>query len=127
MDGRHPLLQGDLTSSDIKLALDTWVSLPRLGKDAFRELMKAGAEYSTGRGFFIRSGIDLQSAKRIISDAVGGRVYFVFKCFICGREASCADCSYRSICAVEMVGGRCVCLKCSRESLDAYRKKWLNP
>jgi hypothetical protein len=109
---------------DIRIALDTWVNLPRLGKEAFKELMKAGVEYTTGKGFFIQSGIDLQSAKRVISAAVGGNVYFLFRCYVCGSEASCGDCSYRDICSVENVGGKCVCLKCSQDALDSYRTKW---
>ncbi len=100
------------------------MNLPRLGREAFKELMKAGVEYSTGKGFFIRSTVDLRSTKQIISAAVGGNVYFTFKCYICGNEASCAECSYRAICSVELVGGRCICLKCSPENMAAYRAKW---
>jgi len=110
--------------SEIKIPLDSWVNLPRLGKEAFRELMKAGVEYTTGKGFFIRSSIDLRTTKRIISAAVGGEVHFMFKCFICGNEASCVDCTYNGVCSIENVGGRCLCLKCSRENLAAYQKKW---
>jgi hypothetical protein len=111
---------------ETRVALDSWVSLPRLGKEAFKELMKAGVEYTTGKGFFIRSTVDLQSTKRVISAAVGEDVYFVFRCFVCGDEASCSDCSYRAICSVQTVGGRCVCLRCSRGNLAAYEKKWIS-
>jgi hypothetical protein len=110
--------------SDVRIPLDTWVNLPRLGKEAFKELMKAGVEYTTGKGFFIRSSVDLQSARHVISAAVGGDVYFLFRCYVCGNEASCADCSYRGVCSVEQVGGRCICLECSHEDLGAYTKKW---
>ena len=110
---------------ETRIAIETWVNLPRLGTEAFKELMKAGVEYKTGRGFFIRSGIDLATAKRIIGAAVGGEVFFTFRCFICGREASCADCSYRAICSVDVVGGKCLCAQCAKENFAAYRKKWL--
>jgi hypothetical protein len=119
------LLSSDMSLGEIRIVLDSWVNLPRLGSEAFKELMKAGVEYTTGKGFFIRSSIDLRLAKRVISAAVGGEVYFVFKCFICGNEASCADCSYRAGCSVELVGGKCVCLGCSKENFVAYRRKWL--
>jgi hypothetical protein len=110
--------------SDVRIPLDSWVSLPRLGKEAFKELMKARVEYTTGKGFFIRSSIDLRGARQVISAAVGGEVYFVFRCYICGSEASCSDCSYDAVCSVEQVGGRCICQKCAKEDLDAYAKKW---
>ena len=110
--------------TDTRIQLDTWINLPRLGKEAFKELMKAGVEYTTGRGFFIRSNIDLKAAKQVISAAAGGDVFFIFRCYICGNETTCADCSYRSVCSVEQVGGRCICLKCSREDLGTYAKKW---
>jgi hypothetical protein len=110
--------------SDTRIPLDTWVNLPRLGKEAFKELMKTGVEYTTGKGFFIRSSIDLRGAKQVIAAAVGGGVFFVFRCYICGSEASCADCSYRAVCSVEQVGGRCICLKCAKEDLGTYTKKW---
>jgi len=110
--------------SDTRIPLDTWVNLPRLGKDAFKQLMKAGVEYTTGKGFFIRSTADLRGANQVISAAVGGEVCFVFKCYVCGNVTSCADCSYRAVCSVEQVGGRCICLKCAKEDLDAYEKKW---
>jgi hypothetical protein len=112
--------------SDTRIPLDTWINLPRLGKEAFKDLMKAGVEYTTGKGFFIRSGIDLKAAKQVISAAVGGEVSFVFRCFICGNEASCVDCSYRAVCSVEQVGGRCICLRCAKEDLGAYTEKWIS-
>jgi hypothetical protein len=107
-----------------RVPLESWVNLPRLGKDAFRELMKAGVEYSTGKGFLLRADIDLSAAKQIISAAVGGEVFFVFKCYVCNSEASCADCKYREICSIEKVGGKCVCSKCAGEGIGAYRDKW---
>ncbi len=110
--------------AETRIPLDTWVNLPRLGKDAFKELMKAGVQYTTGKGFLFRTSSNLQAAKRVVASAVDGQVYFIFKCYICGSDASCADCSYKDICSIEDVGGRCICLKCSRENLAAYRSKW---
>ncbi|HVP23576.1 MAG TPA: hypothetical protein VMS77_06660 [Conexivisphaerales archaeon] len=110
--------------AETRIPLETWVNLPRLGTAAFKELMKAGVEYKTGRGFFIRSSADLAAAKRIIAAAAGGEVYFSFKCFTCGKDASCADCSFRAICSVDSVGGRCLCSDCAGGDLATYRKKW---
>ncbi len=108
----------------VRIPLDTWVNLPRLGKDAFRDLMKAGVEYSTGKGFLLRPSADLSSAKQIISSATGGEVYFIFKCIVCGAEASCADCRYREVCSIELVGGRCVCARCAEGTFATYGAKW---
>jgi hypothetical protein len=119
-----PFFQGDLSLGDTRIVLDSWVSLPRLGKDAFKDLMKTGVEYSTGKGFFIRSNADLRLVKAIVAAAAGGEVFFVFKCFICGDLSSCAECPYNAVCSVELVGGKCICSKCAREDLSAYCARW---
>jgi hypothetical protein len=109
----------------LRIQLETWVSLPRLGKEAFSKLMKLGVEYSTARGFYFRADTNLREAKRIISSATGEEVSFDFKCYVCGRDASCVNCEYAKTCSIELVGGRCVCGGCAAGGLKAYREKWM--
>jgi hypothetical protein len=108
----------------MKVPLGIWVNLPRLGKDAFRELMRVGVEYTTGKGFFVRPDSDLTAIRIIVSEATGDEVEFVFRCYLCGRESVCVDCQYHSVCSIEQVGGNCLCARCASENMVGYRERW---
>jgi len=110
----------------VRVKLDEWTRLPRLGTDAFKELMKAGARYEGGRGFLIPRGADLQRIRRAISGALGGApVEFEFRCMLCGRETSCEDCEYHDVCSIDETSALCICSSCARSaSFEAYAEAW---
>ncbi|BBE41592.1 hypothetical protein [Conexivisphaera calida] len=110
----------------IKVKLDEWVRLPRLGTEAFKELMRAGVRYDTGRGFLVPRGADLLRIKRAISGALtGAPVEFEFKCVLCGREMSCEDCEYHDVCSIETSSPSCICSNCAKSaSFEAYMEWW---
>ena len=109
----------------MRIKLETWTWLPRLGTSAFRELMRIGVKYEKGKGFFIPAFIDLQEVASIIGSATGKPVTFVFNCYLCGRETDCLECDYKWACRIETNGGRCICSDCSRSSnVKKYFEKW---
>ncbi len=110
----------------VKVKLDEWMRLPRLGTDSFKELMKAGVRYDSGRGFLVPHDADLQRVKRAISGALkGAPVEFVFTCFICGREMTCEDCEYHGVCSIDSSSPHCICSSCAASAgFDSYVAAW---
>ena len=100
----------------MKIKLESWTWLPRLGTDAFRELMRIGVKYEKKRGFYIPAAVDLQSVANIIGSATGKPVIFIFNCYICGKETDCLECEYKWACRIETTSGRCICSECARSS-----------
>jgi hypothetical protein len=95
--------------------------LPALGKKTFSDLMRAGLSYSSGQGFSIRPGADLEVVRKAIEKATKKKVFYVFNCVICGKEMDCSTCIYSSVCPVETTNGYCICDEClSRRTLDDY-------
>ncbi|MGC8555663.1 MAG: hypothetical protein ACP5NG_01420 [Conexivisphaera sp.] len=110
----------------VRIKLDEWTRLPRLGTEAFKELMKAGVRYETGKGFLVPRSADLTRVKRAISGALNGApVEFEFRCMLCGHEVSCEDCEYSGVCSIESSSGSCICDQCARSStFEAYAAAW---
>ncbi len=110
----------------VKVKLDEWVRLPRLGTDAFKELMRSGVRYESGKGFLVPHDADLQRVKRAISGALNGApVFFEFRCMLCGREMSCEDCEYYGSCSIESSSPACVCEDCARSAdFSSYVARW---
>lgn len=105
----------------IKIKLGRWTRLPRLGKNAFKDLMRSGVKYESGRGFLVDTDADLKKVRYIISGALNGApVEFIFNCLVCGREVSCRDCSYRVVCSIEDSSHMCLCKECLRERGGEY-------
>lgn len=105
----------------IKIKLGKWTRLPRLGGNAFKDLMRSGVRYESGRGFLVDTNADLKKVRYIISGALNGApVEFIFNCMVCGREVSCRDCSYRGVCSIEDSSHMCLCEKCLRERGGEY-------
>lgn len=100
----------------MKIKLENWIWLPKLGTDAFKELMKVGVKYDKKKGFYIPATVDLQSVASIIGRSTGKPVSFTFSCYICGKETDCLDCEYKWACRIEMTSGRCICSECAKSS-----------
>jgi len=107
------------------IKVDTWTWLPRLGKDAFSQLMRLGVKYDKRNGFYIPSSIDLREVASVIEKATGKNVNFVFKCFMCGKDMTCIECEYKWSCKVELTSGKCICSNCMKKiDMKDYVTKW---
>jgi len=110
----------------VRVKLDEWTRLPRLGTDAFKELMRAGVRYETGAGFLVPRNADLERVRHAVSGALDGApVEFAFRCMLCGREMSCEDCEYHDVCSIETSSHACICDECARtDDFDSYAENW---
>jgi len=106
-----------------------WFSLPRLGRDKFISLMKAGLIYDRSKGFKAEAEADLITIKSILKTALAENFEFVPKCFVCNSSVDCYLCAYYHICNENNVKPNCLCNKCvSIEAplsnyTDAFMKK----
>lgn len=91
----------------MKIILNKWFSLPRLGKDVFSDLMKARVKYDTRLGFQFTSSTNLQRALNVLSNALGEEVQLSQVCFICDNPID------------EAAENRTICSECLGNS-DAY-------
>ena len=110
----------------VEVKLNKWMRLPRLGGNAFRDLMRAGVKYDSKRGFLITSESDLEKIARIISGALKGvSVEIVHECMGCGREMTCEGCEYHPQCTIEEVSAPCICGRCLEDiDMEEYSKIW---
>ena len=92
----------------MKVLVGAWFSLPRMGREAFSELMKCDVEYDREMGFRMGVQTDIESAVRLISSAVGEEVDLSVRCFICGVVA-CSGCPYSDFCDRGRVSPLCLC------------------
>jgi hypothetical protein len=83
----------------LRIPFNKWFSLPRLGRDAFSELMKARVKYETRLGFKISSDTDLNRALSVLSNALDQKVELEWFCFICDKPLSENESSERTICS----------------------------
>ncbi|MGI0090223.1 MAG: hypothetical protein ACREBS_00805 [Nitrososphaerales archaeon] len=67
----------------MKIALNKWFNLPRLGKDTFSDLMKAKVKYDTKFGFQFTSSTNIPRALSVLSSALGEEVDVAKSCFVC--------------------------------------------
>ena len=85
-----------------------WFSLPRVGRDAFSQLMKQGVAYDKDLGFKFDSGTDIPAASRTVGAATGEEVELILRCYVCGRDA-CPGCPYFSSCDRAEFSTLCLC------------------
>ena len=105
----------------IKIKTKGYFKLPSLGKKTFSDLMRAGLSYTSGVGFSIRPGADLEFVKKALEKALRKKVFFVFNCAICGKETDCSACMFNDVCSIETTGGYCLCDECfSKRNLNDY-------
>lgn len=96
----------------MELAVGEWFRLPRLGKDAFISIMKAGAKYQKNFGFRVSEDADLAAVASILARVLGEEVTFVAKCYLCDEAIHCSSCAYYQGCDLTRVSPSCVCHKC---------------
>lgn len=93
----------------MRISINRWFSLPRLGKDVFADLMKAKVKYDTKFGFQLTSSTNVPRVLSILSGALGEDVEIARSCFICDNpidgESNIPDAT--------------ICAECQRNS-DAY-------
>ena len=83
----------------MRIAKNTWFSLPRLGRDVFSNLMRARVKYDTKFGFKVTDGTDIPRALDILSGALDQAVELESACFICDRPLDKDDEPGSVICA----------------------------
>jgi hypothetical protein len=107
----------------VKVMLDSWFSLPRLGTAHFSALMKQGVKYDKDLGFKIDSATDVPGAMGTLRSALGEEVDLTLRCFVCGREA-CPGCSYSASCDRTKVSPVCLCADhfSGSDSFETYEK-----
>jgi len=105
----------------MKLVVGSWFSLPRLGTEEFRSMMKAGVRYEKGMGFMLTPGTDMREAVHLIERAIGERVELYLRCYVCLKEA-CGSCEYLDVCDRRSVSPMCLCMEHSSSygSFEAY-------
>ncbi|MEM3382735.1 MAG: hypothetical protein QXF43_03480 [Nitrososphaerales archaeon] len=95
-----------------RVAINEWFKLPKLGKEYFMNLMKAGLVYDKYKGFKVDSNSDLMAISSILKKALGEDFEFVPKCFICNSLIECYSCAYYLICNVKNLTPNCLCDNC---------------
>ncbi|MCP8314537.1 MAG: hypothetical protein H3Z53_09235 [archaeon] len=102
-----------------RVAINEWFKLPRLGREFFISLMKAGLIYDKSKGFKAESNSDLATISSILKRALGEDFGFAPKCFICNSILECYSCAYYLICDVKSLTPNCLCDKCMNNE-DAF-------
>lgn len=110
----------------MKIMLEEYFRLPRLGKDVFISLMKAGVEYERGKGFRFTEGTDVPRAVGIIEAATDKKLELILKCYMDGKPAGCESCDYRYVCNRVEVSNYCLCDDCYKDdkTVSAYYFKF---
>jgi hypothetical protein len=104
----------------LEIELASWFRLPRMGREYFAKLMRAGVEYKEGQ-FRIGEGADLNRVEAILSEALGETIFYSVPCAVCGRPAGCPRCRYQSWCDRRVVSRRCICESCAGEEARYQR------
>jgi len=94
------------------VAIGEWFKLPRLGREFFVSLMKAGLLYDKSKGFKAEANSDLIAIASILKGALGEGFEFVPKCFTCNSMVDCCSCAYYLICDAKASTPVCLCDKC---------------
>ena len=104
-----------------------WFRLPRLGRDKFISLMKAGLVYDRSKGFKAEVDANLTTIISILKKALGEDFEFVPKCFICNSSVECFLCAYYQICDVKSVTPDCLCNQCigHKTPLSVYKNTFM--
>lgn len=104
----------------MKIVLDEWFSLPRLGMDVFTKLVReAGLEYDKGKGFRATARTDLVTVTSVLQSALREETEVEVRCFICGEPVGCSTCVYSKVCDRRRISPRCICEKC-KNGKDAF-------
>jgi hypothetical protein len=106
------------------VAVGEWFNLPRLGREFFISLMKAGLMYDKSKGFKAEANADLATISSILKTALGEDFEFVPKCFACNSIIECYSCAYYLICDVKSLAPNCLCDKCmgNEDAFAMYSK-----
>jgi len=94
------------------VAIGEWFKLPRLGREFFISLMKAGLIYDKSKGFKVEANSDLIAISSILKRALGEDFELSPKCFICNSIVECYSCAYYLICDAKGLTSNCLCDKC---------------
>ena len=107
----------------MKILVDSWFTLPRLGGSSFSSLMKAGVKYDKSLGFKIDAGTDIAGTLSTLKAALGEDVELDLRCFICGKEA-CPGCAYAEVCDRSRVSPVCLCAEhfSGVDAFEVYQK-----
>jgi hypothetical protein len=107
----------------LRILVGGWFTLPRLGTEEFRDLMKRGVTYDRAMGFRLEPGTDIEGSVRAIEAATGEEVELTLRCFVCGKEA-CPGCPYLDTCDRTKVSSLCLCADHGpeRDVFELYRK-----
>jgi hypothetical protein len=107
----------------MRILVNSWFALPRLGTASFASLMKQGVKYDKSLGFKIDSETDIPGAMKTLRSALGEEVELNLRCIICGKE-SCPGCSYIQSCDRTRVSPFCLCADhfSAIDSFETYQK-----
>jgi hypothetical protein len=90
--------------------------LPRIEKEKFIVLLRAGLEYNREQGTFcIKSYNNIEKLKEIIAEILNTEVVFMPICTRCGKAFACSECNYNEHCATKDLPFDCVCPLCLKE------------
>ncbi|MCS7116947.1 MAG: hypothetical protein RMJ31_06240 [Nitrososphaerota archaeon] len=104
----------------MKIVLDEWFRLPKLGSDDFIKLVKeANLKYESKYGFKADINTNLPMVASILKSVLGKDVEFAIKCFICGKVIKCRLCDYDDICDKLRISPKCICNECEKKN-DLY-------
>jgi hypothetical protein len=84
----------------MRIALNKWFSLPRLGRETFADLMKARVKYDTKLGFKFTGETDVSRALHVLSKALDQAVELKSSCFICEQPLEETEPQGATICGV---------------------------
>jgi hypothetical protein len=84
----------------LKIVLNSWFSLPWVGKEVYADLMKAKVKRDSRLGFCFTSETNVARALAILATALDEQVELARPCFICDRplDDQASDAERATIC-----------------------------
>jgi hypothetical protein len=111
----------------LKISSREWFRLPKMGRDSFVDLMKAGVEYNKSLGFRIKDSADLPLVESVLKKTLGEEIIIALRCFVCGQSVECHSCNYKDVCVLGRFSLNCICDECmvKEDSLTLYLGSFL--
>ncbi|GBC74812.1 hypothetical protein HRbin06_00119 [archaeon HR06] len=89
-----------------------WFKLPRLGKEAFIQIMNMRVKYDKVKGFMVDDDTDLLSFSSFIKEILKEDLEVYLKCSLEGKVTPCDTCDYKPFCDRINVSSECLCDEC---------------
>jgi len=110
---------------NIEITPNEWFRLPRLDREVFAALMRSGVKYDHTKGFMIDDRTNSKDVIDVLGTALNETVTVIssiskIKCFTCGEDVDCQNCTYFDICPRDSKFCLCESHKQGEQNLAEY-------